>query len=898
MWVMHQSGHAPWRPSSVLSDLVAGCLRMQVILTHENADFDAIASLLAAHKLNPAATPVLPRRINRNVRHFITLYWDALPFIWQEDVPRRRRINQVILVDTQGLTSIRGMRKDARVMVIDHHPPGEDLNPNWEFEGETIGAATTLLVERFPGLGVTVTPIEATLLLLGIYEDTGSLTYNATTARDVRCAAWLLEQRADLGLLLRFLYHPLSDEQRVLYDQLRETAETHQFDGQSVVVATATAPGYVEEISTLAHKMRDLFDPAALFLLVQLEQHIQLVARSTVDTIDVGAIANRFGGGGHDRAAAAIIRDKGLLEARTELLAVLPDFVKPAITVEQIMSHGVETLHPDVTIDEAHERVMRLGYEGYPVAEEGQIVGLLTRRDIDRALQHRLGGAVIRRFMSAGKVSVRPSDSISTLQSLILEHGWGQIPVVSPENDRVIGIVTRTDVIKLWQPRPVQSERDQVRSRLEQLLPAPILEMVHHISQTAQDLGVQIYFVGGLVRDILLGISNMDIDLVVEGDAIALARRLAASFGGRVRTHERFGTAKWLLKDHVWQQFEGQGQILALLPRFIDFVTARSEFYEHPTALPQVTQGSIKLDLHRRDFTINTLAIRLNPGHFGELLDFYGGKRDLEIGIIRVLHSLSFIDDPTRILRAVRFEQRLGFRIEPRTEELLLQSVSLLDRVTGDRIRHELELLLREPQPELGFSRLNQLGVLEQIHPALTFDDWLFDRFIQLRKVWNDPVWGLSLNDAVTELAHFGLLTFRMDLTALKVLERRLRVQRTTGEQINQLHALKENLEALVRCQTPSAVYRVLEPFSRLALLIAFVAAEDSLVRDLIHRFVYSWSRVKIRTTGEDLKARGLPPSPRYRDILDELLYARLDGRISTEEDEETYLEALLEEQG
>ncbi len=435
-----------------------------------------------------------------------------------------------------------------------------------------------------------------------------------------------------------------------------------------------------------------------------------------------------------------------------------------------------------------------------------------------------------------------------------------------------------------------------MRSRLEQFLPAPVLEMVRHISQAAQELGVQIYFVGGLVRDILLGISNMDIDLVVEGDAIALAQRLASSFGGRVRTHARFGTAKWLLEDHFWQQFEGQNHVSALLPNFIDFVTARSEFYEHPTALPQVTRGSIKLDLHRRDFTINTLAIWLNPGHFGELLDFYGGKRDLEIGILRVLHSLSFIDDPTRILRAVRFEQRLGFRIEPRTEELLLQSVTMLDRVTGDRIRHELELLLREPQPELGFSRLNQLGVLEQIHPALTFDDWLYDRFVRLREVWEDPVWGLALDDNITELAYFGLLTFRMDLRALEVLERRLHVQRTTAEQISQLHALKGSFGVLARCQTPSAVYQVLESYSRQALLIAFVAAEDSLVRDLVHRYVYSWAGVKICTSGQDLRARGLPPGPRYREILGELLHARLDGRISTDEDEKAYLEALLGE--
>jgi tRNA nucleotidyltransferase (CCA-adding enzyme) len=868
---------------------------MQVILTHENADFDAVASLLAAFKLNPAAKPILPRRVNRNVRRFITLYWDALPFVRPSDLPRRRRITKVTLVDTQGLASLRGMDRRPKVLVIDHHAPAEDLSPDWVFEGDAVGAATTLLIERFSGSAIRLTPIEATLMLLGIYEDTGSLTYSATTARDVRCAAWLLEQHADLGLLVRFLHHPLSDEQRILYDELQEAAELHEFEGQSVVVATATATTYVEEISTLAHKMRDLFDPAALFLLVQLEQHIQLVGRSTVDTIDVGAIAAHFGGGGHARAAAAIIKDQELSQAKRELLRVLPDHVMPLMTVAEIMSHGLETLPPDATINEAYERVLRFGYEGYPVVDQGQIVGLLTRRAVDRALQHQLGNAAVSRFMSSGQVSVRPDDSISTLQSMMMEHGWGQIPVVSPEDGRIIGIVTRTDVIKLWQPRPLKSERDEVRAKLESLLPAPLLALVQGASQMAHEMGVQIYFVGGLVRDILLGISNMDIDIVVEGDAIALARQLTRSHGGRVRTHARFGTAKWLLEGDFWAQFGVEQSLVSSLPRTIDFVTARTEFYESPTALPQVAQGSIKGDLHRRDFTINTLAIRLNPDRFGELLDFYGGKRDLDSGLIRVLHSLSFIDDPTRILRAVRFEQRLGFRIEPRTEELMHQSVALLDRITGDRIRHELELLLREPMPERGFARLAELGVLSQIHPALTFDEWVEERFVRLREVLQEPAWGLVADDYLIELTYFGILTFRMDLEALEALERRLRVQRVTTEHVCQLHALRGEFEKLTQAQAPSAVFQILEAYSRPALLMAYVAADSQVVRELIRRYVYVWAEVRPVTTGRELKEMGLPPGPIYGELLDELLNARLDGRISTDEEERAYLQGLLD---
>src|SRR5690606_37682656 len=279
-----------------------------------------------------------------------------------------------------------------------------------------------------------------------------------------------------------------------------------------------------------------------------------------------------------------------------------------------------------------------------------------------------------------------------------IEEDWGQIPVVEPATadrepngqagDRLLGIVTRTDLLRLL-GRPIEETAPANRRALlaSGLSPA-VWALVQHTGEVAAQMGMPIYFVGGLVRDLLLELPAVDIDIVVEGDAIALAQELRRRFGGRVRSHARFGTAKWLLSRNARRRLAPDAA-LAEAPATIDFVTARTEFYERPSALPEVERGSIKLDLHRRDFTINTLAIRLDGAYLGQLLDFYGGMRDLERGLIRALHSLSFIDDPTRILRAVRLEQRLGFQIEPRTRELIADALPMLDRVTGDRIRHE-----------------------------------------------------------------------------------------------------------------------------------------------------------------------------------------------------------------
>jgi tRNA nucleotidyltransferase (CCA-adding enzyme) len=391
------------------------------------------------------------------------------------------------------------------------------------------------------------------------------------------------------------------------------------------------------------------------------------------------------------------------------------------------------------------------------------------------------------------------------------------------------------------------------------------------------------YFVGGLVRDLLLGHPIVDVDLVIEGDGIALARRLVAELGGRMRTHRRFGTAKWLLSPRVWQQVASSAPRDALPPS-IDFVTARTEFYTYPTALPQVERSSITQDLHRRDFTINTLAIRLDPDHWGELLDFYGGEADLQNGIIRVLHSLSFVDDPTRILRAARLESRLGFRLDSRSAELIADALSLLKRVSGDRIRHELELIFDEPEPERALSRLDELGVLAHVQPNLHCDRWLQARYRTLREELDPGIWGLKPQD--TSFLHLALLAYRLGDTELEELIGRLKIGRDDADDLRLLPGLKEALAHLGKVRRPSAVYRLLQPHPARILAVAWVATDRKQERERLLRYQTEWRLVEAEMTGDDLKALGLKPGPLFRQLLGALRDARLDGKVSTREEE------------
>ncbi|MFQ5408308.1 MAG: CBS domain-containing protein, partial [Anaerolineales bacterium] len=718
---------------------------MDLILTHEQADFDAVAALVAAHKLYPSAPAVLPRRMNRNVRAFLTLYSGELPLVHPDDRVRGR-VRRVVLVDTRHMASAKGIGKRTRAHIIDHHVAEADLPEGWTQTVEPVGATTTILAEVLQERGLHLTVPEASLLLLGIYEDTGNLSYVSTTPRDIRAAAWILEQGGSLEAVNEFLSHPLTSAQRALYDELLAGVEMVVVNGHTIALATAEMGDNEEELSTLAHRLRDLLEPAALVMLVQVGADVQLVARSTTALVDVGALAQSLGGGGHGRAAAGLLPNTDVAEVRALVVEALSAIARPDKTVRELMSAGAQTLDVGMPVREAADLMQRHGHEGYPVVSDGHVVGLLTRRAVDRALTHNLRDAPVGDLMEAGTVTVTPDDSIDELQRRMIEYGWGQVPVI--DGGELVGIVTRTDVIK-HAGAPQHAERRNVADLLRQGLPAPALKLLHLASAAAAAEGCALYVVGGIVRDLLLGAPGLDLDLVVEGDAVAVGARLAREHGGRVTSHKRFGTAKWRLPPDL----KSSAGLVTL-----DLASARTEFYSAPSALPEVERGSIKLDLHRRDFTINTLAIALTPERFGELLDYWGGLNDLEQRRVRVLHSLSFVDDATRMLRAARLEQRLGFTIGPRTEDLIGRALPLLQRVSGDRIRSEIELIFEEDEPERALQRLDALGVLAAIHPALSLHNrgWLATHFGAARDV--------CAHDATLSLPliYLGLWLFRL----------------------------------------------------------------------------------------------------------------------------------------
>ena len=521
---------------------------MEVILTHEQADFDALASLLCAHLLNEKAIPVLPNRVNRNVRNFLNLYGADFPFVEARDLSHAV-ISRVTLVDTQSLVTLRGITAKTAVSIIDHHDPKADLPANWNLSTEPIGATTTLLVEMLREHHHPISMMEATLLLLGIYEDTGSLTYASTNVRDLKAAAYLMENGANLKIAVNFLNPALTETQKKLADQLLENAQTHTIHGKTVILSYASAPELNEEVSSIAHKLRDLLDPDAIFLFVHTVEGMRLVARSTSDQVDVSRIAQKFGGGGHRRAAAALIQLKDSQETVSyqdcfdKVVTDLEEIIQPPLTISKIMSKKPHLISPTTSLAEAHKLIQRYGYEGYPVVEKDKVVGLLTRRAVDRAISHKLN-LTAGSLMDAGEHSLKNTDSIDQLQELMAATGWGQIPVIDAETGKIIGIVTRTDLLKtLLGQNDTNPDRSYYAAMLEKAMPPSRLALLKLIADFSARGQQAIYIVGGFVRDLLLQRPSIDFDIVVEGDALAFAHDLARQFGGRVTSHKRFNTA-------------------------------------------------------------------------------------------------------------------------------------------------------------------------------------------------------------------------------------------------------------------------------------------------------------------------------------------------------------------
>lgn len=886
---------------------------MDLILCHQTADFDTLGAAVGLSLLKRGRI-VLPGGAHPTVREFLALYRDEFALIDRRSV-NPEAIRSLAVVDTQWRDRLGkaaqwlDLPDLSSIEIYDHHLEGHSDIAATKTYIEAVGATTTLIVEKLQHLKRQLSPFEATVMALGIHADTGSLTFEQTTPRDARALAWLMEQGASVKTVSEYMSHSLSPQLQQLLTKALAKLQKTVVQGHTIAWVLLETEEFVPGLSRLASQLMALTEADALLLAHQSRHRQQkklvIVGRSHIKSVDLHQLVSPLGGGGHSQAASVTMSGVEAAETLQKLVDQLKAQVPHPPTARELMSSPVRTIRPDTTINQAQRILLRYGHSGLSVVNErDRLVGVISRRDLDLALHHGFEHAPVKGYMSKNLKTIAPDTLLPDIEDLMVTYDIGRLPVL--ESDRLVGIVTRTDVLRQLHQESQQSKptdkspQSYLLPELRDRLAPPIWNLLEKTAQSAQQRGWHLYLVGGGVRDLLLAEADktlllQDIDLVVDGfdrtAAVGAGVELATEIqkldaNARLSVHGEFQTAALL-----WHNDPQLGCL------WVDIATARTEFYPYPAANPEVEASSIRQDLYRRDFTINALALRLTEPRAGDLLDFFGGLLDLRSRQIRVLHANSFIEDPTRIYRAVRFAVRLGFEIEPQTEAYIRYAIEsgVYDRPREDRsapalttrLKAELKYILQAPYWKSALQLLDSLGALRCLHPTLTLNEplWWQLRCVSRWLRWLDPDntlehWQMRLEALITPLPASARNQVATNLQLPKDSTTRLQTLDSAEAKVQQ---------SLLSCQLKSEVVKLLRQFD-LPTLILVGARSDKLTRRQIWQYLVRWSKIQAPLNGNDLKALGFKPGPQYKEILDDLLRATLDGEIGDRAEAEAYV--------
>ncbi|MEH2266547.1 CBS domain-containing protein [Nostoc sp.] len=890
---------------------------MDLILCHTTADFDALGAAVGLTRLLPGSKIVLTGGSHPPVRDFLALHRDEYPLIERRSV-NPEKIRSLTVVDTQMRDRL-GKAAEwldlpnlKEIIVYDHHLGQESDISSTRSHISSVGATTTLIVEQLQQQEISLSPAEATVMALGIHVDTGSLTFDQSTARDALALAWLMQQGASLSVISTYRDPGLSLQLQQLLTESLENLEYLCLRGYTIAWVTLKTDAFVPGLSSLASQLVELTEIDALLLaneyLGKGDSSLSVIGRSQIPKTNLNLLFQPLGGGGHSQAASLNLRGVDSQAILKQLLDGVKAQIPHPPTARDLMSSPVRTILPETTIGEAQRILLRYGNSGLSVVRKGQLVGIISRRDIDIALHHGFSHAPVKGYMTTNLKTITPDTTLPQIESLMVTYDIGRLPVL--ENEQLVGLVTRTDVLReLHQERDEDEEETQEERRksninlpqLQNKLAPQLWKLLTIASQEAEKRGWHLYLVGGAVRDLLLAetagsLMIKDIDLVVDGfhksadvgAGVELAKALQQLYpAARLEIHGAFQTAALLW--HKDPEFDSL---------WVDIATARTEFYPYPAANPEVEASSIRQDLYRRDFTINAIALRLTSPRSGELLDFFGGLLDLQAKQIRVLHPNSFIEDPTRIYRGVRFAVRFGFEIEPQTEEFIRYAINsgVYDRTSQQnsktpalqtRLKTELKNILEAPYWKSALQLLDNLGALQCIHPTLKLDSSVLRQLRLLERC-------LRRFDAEQTIIHW-----QMRLEALIAhLAPEYRVKVATNLQLqddsivrlkNLAQSFSQVMEYLPTFERPSQVVQLLRQYD-LPMLILIALQSPREIRHQILEYLTVWANVQPLLNGNDLKKLGYKPGPQYRQILDDIVAGTLDRVIKDRAEAEEFL--------
>ena len=861
--------------------------------------------MVAARKLYPSAILAFPGGAQESVRNYLATHDVGLSK--PKDI-QFEQVSRLIMVDTQNPARLGPFQElcfkpGLQIHIFDHHPEGtEEAEAGLSVEVrqiQSVGATISLLAQQLEAAQLPLSPDEATLMALGLYEETGFFSYSSTTPTDLQAGAFLLKCGANLQVVADTLKSRVDPEQIALMHELLQSSETLYLDRYKVLLVSSTNERYGGDLVEVVSKLTDLPDLDAVISAIAMDEKVSIIGRSRGSHVNVGWLAEEFGGGGHVSAASASVKGKTVMEVREQLRRLLIERYRPAIRAQEIMTTPAISISQQATVMEAEKTLTKYQINVIPVVDrKGNYLGLLSRETVQKALFHKLASMAIADLLQTDAYRADPQTPFHEIQAHMIERNQRFVPIL--DRNKVVGVITRTDLIRglhhdlsmssnlkqKGDALPPATLRRNLAGKMMQSLPKGLVQLLRSLGEFADSEKVPLFAVGGFVRDLLLGRENFDVDLVTEGDAISFAKKVGRQLQAKVTVHDRFGTAVLTMPDGVK----------------IDMATARTEYYEYPTALPTVEQSSLKKDLYRRDFTINALAVRLNKEQFGDLIDFYGGQRDINAKTIRVLHSLSFVEDPTRVFRAIRFEQRFGFRLGKETLSFIksAERMELFHRLASSRLSQELVLLLSDEEPRKALERLEELNLLRFIHSGL-HKSRVSSGLLKAVEDALDWYQLLYLDVPITKWVVYMMAIFDgLSTRAVGEVVRRLKIPGRQAEKIRISRSESRRVLERFRQRTPlapSAVGRLLEEYAIENVIFFLAKAKSESVKRQISAFVTSGNQTRPTLSGTDLKSMGLKPGPLFKKILQRLKDARVDGEVTSETQERELVRQLIAQQ-
>ena len=864
-----------------------------VITTHVNADFDAIGAMLAAQKLYPGSVIVFPGSQEKSLRDF---FIHSMGYLFNMADPKSIDFSQVktlVVVDTRQKSRISGveplLEKDGLELVIyDHHPPMPDEIKGTAEVTRPYGATTTILCEILEARDIDITSEEATVMALGIYEDTGAFTYTSTTSQDLIQAGRLVACGASIGTIASLVIKEMKTEQVTWLNALITEMTSRQIRGIQVNISTISSSAYIPDLASVVQKIVRMESLDLFFAVVLMGTKIYIIARNRRPEVDVGKILAKMGGGGHAYAASAKVENQTLAQVELRLVELLDRHLQRLKPARKLMSSPAITIRSDCTCKEGSQKMTRynlnsllvvnpktLGYEGY-----------ITRQVVEKLMFHQLGNQPVSEFMESRIQSVSPEADILEIEGKIIGEKLRIIPVV--DRNEILGVITRTDLLNYLvehnremaeaekkMPEKPHARKKHVRRMLDQRLNEKTKALLRDIGRTGDELGVDVYVVGGFVRDLMLDRPIEDVDVVVEGDGIVFARHYAEQNGCRVNTHNKFGTAVMVFPDGFK----------------VDVASARLEYYDTPAALPIVEKSSIKKDLARRDFTINTLAIALNPENYGLLIDYFGAGRDLKDKTIRIIHNLSFVEDPTRVFRAIKFANRFGFNIGKVTSNLIKNALKIdtFKHLSGLRVLSELKQIFGEKNPVPALETMAEYGIEKVIHKALVITPNTFSLFEAVNQTlaWHDL---LYLDEGYPRWAvYFMALLHRRPYRVCDEILIRLMVPVKERQMLMDRRYKAENRLSRIEACFPISrqeMYWGLINFAPECILYMMSLTRSEAVQKAISNFYTRHRYVAPKLGGKDLLNMGIPPGPEFTKILNLIINEKLCERLSSRAEE------------